>query len=287
MARRFIVNNIVNLIKDLGGNPNKFIGTKSNISFLGKGPKQALLQGQVDIRSIAEAELPIERVISEAETAGGYAVANKLNDIQLQRLEQNLIELKKLYFPEPVANITDLGTGTRDLTAEGLGSLRTRQLFEEHFPGRSKDASTGFKNLSDELAGAEGKLPRGRNPRMTGDENLDYDWVETPKGWVKKPGSEGAFYRFGEKNKEFIDRSFLLNREKIRAKYQGLIDDDLLNNILADNNPQRIAEVLATIDEALLMQGKGMNPESIIQSFRDTWGRKKSASGGLAKILEV
>ena len=73
----------------------------------------------------------------------------------------------------------------------------------------------------------------------------------------------------------------------IRAKYQGLIDDDLLNNILADNNPQRIAEVLATIDEALLMQGRGMGNESIITALRDSWGRKKSASGGLAKILEV
>ena len=117
MARRFIVENIVNLIKGIGGNPNKFMGTKSNISFLGKGPKQSLFQGQVDIRSIAESGLPIERVISEAETAGGYAVANKLNDIQLQRLEQNLIELKKLYAPDPIPNITDLATGTRDLTA--------------------------------------------------------------------------------------------------------------------------------------------------------------------------
>ena len=123
---------------------------------------------------------------------------------------------------------------------------------------------------------------------MTGDENLDYDWVETPKGWVKKAGSEGAFSRFGEKNKEVMDSSFLLNREMIRNKYQGLIDDDLLNKILVDDNPQRIAEILATIDEALLMQNvKGMGPEAIMTALRDSWGRKKSASGGLAKILEV
>jgi len=73
----------------------------------------------------------------------------------------------------------------------------------------------------------------------------------------------------------------------IRAKYQGLIDDKLLNQILADNDPQRIAEVLATIDEALLMQGRGIGPESIMQSLKDSWGRKPNASGGLAKILEV
>ena len=77
-------------------------------------------------------------------------------------------------------------------------------------------------------------------------------------------------------------------RQMIRNKYQGLIDDDLLNKILIDDNPQRIAEVLATIDEALLMQNiKGMGPESIIASFKESWKRKPSASGGLARILEV
>ena len=163
MARRFIIENIVNLIKAIGGNPNKFMGTKTNISFLGKGPKQALLQGQIDIRSIAEAELPIERVISEAETAGGYAVGNKLNDIQLQRLEQNLIELKKLYAPDPVANITDMATRTGDLTQEGLGSLRAGAEGLKRFPeethqfmGRPlKDAD--FAKI-DQLV-AEGKIP--------------------------------------------------------------------------------------------------------------------------------
>ena len=96
MARRLIVNNIVNLIKGIGGNPNKFMGTKSNITFLWKGPKGSLFQGEIDVRGMAEARFPIEQVITEAETAGGYAVANKLNDFQLQRLEKNLIELKKL-----------------------------------------------------------------------------------------------------------------------------------------------------------------------------------------------
>ena len=47
----------------------------------------------------------------------------------------------------------------------------------------------------------------GTKVKMTGDENLDYDWKETPEGWVKVPGSEGAHYRFGEKHKKFIEDS--------------------------------------------------------------------------------
>ena len=49
MARRIIIGEILDLIKGLGGNPNKFMGTKSNITFLGKGPKEALFQGEIDI----------------------------------------------------------------------------------------------------------------------------------------------------------------------------------------------------------------------------------------------
>ena len=94
MARKIIIGEILNLIKGLGGNPNKFMGTKSNINFLGKGPKEALFQGQIDTNLMLESGFPIEGVIREAETAGGYVTAGKLNDLQLQRLKDNLLQLK-------------------------------------------------------------------------------------------------------------------------------------------------------------------------------------------------
>ena len=122
MARRLIIGEILNLIKGIGGNPSKFMGTKTNINFLGKGPQGTLFQGSVDMNALGN--ISKEMVISEAETAGGYATANKLNDLQLQRLKDNLLKIEKVY--NPPANITDLATGTRNLTQEGLGSLRTR-----------------------------------------------------------------------------------------------------------------------------------------------------------------
>ena len=74
-------------------------------------------------------------------------------------------------------------------------------------------------------------------------------------------------------------------KEMIKKKYEGRIDDDLLNKILVDDNQQRIAEVLATIDEALLMQGKGIGPDEIINTFKESWKRKPQASGGVAGML--
>jgi len=162
MARRIIIGEIVNLIKGLGGNPNKFMGTKSNINFLGKGPKEALFQGQIDIDALVNSGFPLERVIGEAETAGGYAVANKLNDLQLQRLKDNLLTLKKVYQPEQIPNVTDMATRTGDLTQEGLGSLRTTQMLEEQRPVMDKAM---------QMAGAESAAMRkaGLDPSKQAD----------------------------------------------------------------------------------------------------------------------
>ena len=172
MARRIIIGEILNLIKGLGGNPQKFMGTKTNINFLGKGPKEALFQGQIDIDGLMRSGFPIERVIGEAETAGGYAVANKLNDLQLQRLKDNLIQLKKVYQPEQIPNVTDMATRTGALTQEGLGSLRTTQLFEEQRP---------LFDQAGKLAAAESAAMRkaGLDPSKQAD---FFKWEEIKKG---------------------------------------------------------------------------------------------------------
>ena len=58
----------------------------------------------------------------------------------------------------------------------------------------------------------------------------------------------------------------------------------MVGNILTDTNQQRIAEVKATMKEALKMQEKGMGTEEIISTFKNM-SRTKNASGGLAGML--
>jgi hypothetical protein len=70
--------------------------------------------------------------------------------------------------------------------------------------------------------------------------------------------------------------------EMIKQKYGKIIDDDLLQKILVDDDPQRKAEVLATIDEALKMQNKGIGPDEIMDIIKNT-PRTKQAKGGLIK----
>jgi hypothetical protein len=69
-------------------------------------------------------------------------------------------------------------------------------------------------------------------------------------------------------------------RFKLKQKYPG-ITDDLLDKILIDDNPQRKAEVLATIDEAFKMMEKGKSTEEIIETFKNT-SRTKNSTGGRA-----
>ncbi len=143
MARKLVIDNILRLIQNIGGNPKNFMGTKSNISFLGKGPNQPLLEGRLDMRVVDA--FPREQIISEAERAGGYVTANKLNDLQLQRLENNLIQLDKAYNPPP--NITDMATRTGGLTDEGLGSLRSKPVsYENPETGETMGIGLGFNN---------------------------------------------------------------------------------------------------------------------------------------------
>ena len=282
MARKIIIGEILNLIKGLGGNPNKFMGTKTNVSFLGKGPQESLFQGAIDIEGMVKSGFPLQRVIAESEKVGGYVTSGKLNDLQLQRLKDNLLQLKQAYKPEQVANITDMATGARDLTQEGLGSLRALQKFpkETHkFMGRplkNKD----FAEI-DQLV-AEGKLPpavdlpqKTHSARATLLRMLD----------VYPSGQEGV----GTTLREIMSPKELKwvleggggaegNPIALIAKYFG---PAVAKNIPVKGTPKVIEEFITKIIRLKDRQGRGVEDPFFSRTEIDF------AGGGLAHILQV
>ena len=70
----------------------------------------------------------------------------------------------------------------------------------------------------------------------------------------------------------------MMERLELKARYPG-ITDDLLDSILIDDNPQRKAEVLATLDEAFAMMRKGKGPDEVLRIIKDM-NRTKQADGG-------
>ena len=127
MARRELVNTIVQLYKRLGGNTNDVLGTKTNVNFLGKGKSPELML-DMDINEEALAILPQSKAVEELTSSVGYAVAGELNDIQANKLLSNMKKMEKVYFPpaEP-KNVVDLATRTEGLDKAGLMSLRAAE----------------------------------------------------------------------------------------------------------------------------------------------------------------
>jgi len=131
MARKQTIDLILKTFRELGGNLNEVMGTRTNINFLGKGRSPELML-DMDINTDALAVLPQSKAVEELTSSVGYAVGNKLNDIQANKLLSNMQKMKNFYMPPASPkNIIDLGsqTGverniTRNLDREGLMSLR-------------------------------------------------------------------------------------------------------------------------------------------------------------------
>jgi len=75
----------------------------------------------------------------------------------------------------------------------------------------------------------------------------------------------------------------MTERMQLKIRYPG-ITDDLIKKIMIDDNPQRKAEVLATLDEAFKMMDKGMSSDEILNIVKNT-PRTKNAGGGLNYLM--
>jgi len=150
MASKNLIDIAMQLAKQLGANTNKFLGQRTNISFLGKGPKDDLLFQQ-DINPEALGAFPLSKLLPQIESSMSYASGGKLNDLQMSKLISNLEKMKEFHFPTQIPNITDMGTGTRNLTQEGLGALRATRKTDDD-----------FRVIKDEI-----DLPEGVDPRDT------------------------------------------------------------------------------------------------------------------------
>ena len=265
MARRFTIEVLMNLAKAIGANPQKFMGTRTNITFLGKGPERnPLFQGLLPGPETSKVLLGPERIkgtISAVNDAMGYASAGKLNSIQTEMLGKNLLGLKDILHPPvlPSASVTPIRSGIRTL--------------------RSNDIGAGPRRYN-ELTGLN-------KPRVVDDRGRTWDF----KSRLPEPGPEAFNKALNQKTgmSRAIARQILQQDTRIKLKPEELfmlregkgepLDlmrkyygnsmlnlDDFLNNVnLQAGNPRDLAtRVLSEVE--------------LIPQF---------ASGGLARILEV
>jgi len=123
----------------LGANTSKFLGTRSNVSFLGSGPKDGMLF-QKEINPESFATLGIEKVLPDIESSLAYAAGGKLDDYQLNRLIKNLKTMDETLNP----------TNVVDMSGVGIDSLRAKSGIGER---QLTEAASDVKSIDDAAAG--------------------------------------------------------------------------------------------------------------------------------------
>jgi len=139
MADPRILSRIIQLGKELGANISNSIGTKSNVNFLGSGPKDGMLF-QKDINPESFLAIGTQKVLPDIEASIGYASGNKLNGFQLEQLEKNLLTMKESLNP---TNVVEMGGG-------GIDSLRAKSGIVER---QATEAASDIKSIDDAAAG--------------------------------------------------------------------------------------------------------------------------------------
>jgi hypothetical protein len=200
MANLFTLRALMALATKIGANSSKFMGTRTNISFLGTGPqKNPLFQAPLKIKNYLQNRG--SSMLDEVNDAMGYLTSGKLNTIQSEILGKNLTGIKNILHPPPLptASVTDI--------APGIAGLRRFPKESHKFFGRPlKDKD--FSEI-DKLV-AEGKLPpagvkgatsigpvKGRSYRYIDEQGKtriqpSKEWSDKAKSVLPGPGI-GAF----------------------------------------------------------------------------------------------
>ena len=98
---------------------------------------------------------------------------------------------------------------------------------------------------------------------------------------------------YADKDKRIIpeglteeDVDFAILKGEFERKYTGIIDDDLMRTIMADDDIQRVKEVIADVEQAAIMRDKGMSSDNIVDTLKQgAKTRKDNASGGLNYLM--
>ena len=276
MVKRFTLGVIMNLAKNIGANPTKLAGTRTNISFLGKGPaKNPLFQNRLaGLENATEANLgKPETLFAAIEDAVGWAKDGKLNGIQTEILGHNLSGINKILNPPvlPSASVTAIRPGI-----EGLRRFHKESHRFFGRPLKGKDFSEIDRMVM------EGKIPdaRGRQWNLRGQETGPERYNRLTGVLDQKTGMSRAIARqiLQQDTRLKLPEEVLISLRTgsrgpdpldLMKRYYGrsmMNFDEFLNNVnLQAGSPRDLAtRVLSEVE--------------LVPQF---------ARGGLARILEV
>ena len=248
MADPRILSRIIQLGKELGANISNSIGTKSNVNFLGSGPKDGMLF-QKDINPESFLAIGTQKVLPDIEASIGYASGNKLDGFQLQQLEKNLLTMKESLNP---TNVVEMGTG-------GIDSLRAKSGLGER---QATEAASDTSSVRKEAVEKYGIPPKRFDEVMNSqfDEKLGDDLLRETAGVSQ------------------ADAAGILKSARVGNPFKTLSKEERVNNLLDDvgMTPQAIdasiasdkAGIMATVEKGDLPGKTASAREFLINSLK-------------------
>jgi hypothetical protein len=246
MASETLIKLALKLGKQLGANTSKFMGTKSNVTFLGSGPKDGMLF-QKSINPESFATIGIEKVLPDIETSLAYATGGKLNDIQMNKLIDNMSIMADMVDPLAAKNVVDasskFGGGLESLQGLGLKNLDNVRSKSGMVERQATDIASGERpiNRSGELTSiADGpgqsgmsyaiknpaSIPEDTSPLMAGIENK----IKNIQGETEAATGIMASVAKGDlPGKTAAAREFLVNTLKVGDDYPTTKLDDVIS----------------------------------------------------------
>jgi len=300
MANLFTLRALMALATKIGANPNKFMGTKTNISFLGTGPqKNPLFQAPLQIENYLQNRGSL--MLDEVNDAMGYLTSGKLNTIQSEILGKNLTGIKNILHPPvlPTASVTAL--------RPGIEGLRRFPKESHKFFGRPlKDKD--FAEI-DRLV-AEGKLPpagvkgatsigpvKGRSYRYIDEQGKtriqpSKEWSDKAKSMLPEPGPGDVKAYMGALDQQTgmsraIARNLLLKDTRLKIEPEDLF-------MLKEGKGEPLDMMKKYYGESMLKYDDFLNQVDITAARPDEFAEMilknvklvpQFAKGGLARIL--
>ena len=274
MVKRFTLETIMNLASKIGANPAKAM-SRSNISFLGKGPmKNPLFQSRLaGLENATQANLgKPETLFAAIEDAVGWAKDGKLNSIQTQILGHNLSGIEKVLHPPPLPT---LPMASVTAIRPGIEGLRRFPKESHKFFGRPlKDKD--FSQIDRMVM--EGKIPDARGRTWT----------------FKTPGTGPEAFNKALDAKtgmsRAISRQILLHDTRLNLKPEELFMLREGKGEPLDLMRKYYGRSMMNLDEFLndaAFRGFTSAAEAAATALKEIELIPQFARGGLARILEI
>ena len=233
--------------------------------------------------------------------------------IELERMGKSVKSMDEILEQSGLFNVTRNPDAPKGISDEQLEQIKKEvdqeKMFEDFDPTDRKPNSMGGLNRTNFATGTKliMAIINAVKKLKPMDAMKEMNEVVAKRGKYKDLSDDEVKKIFDETNDHIFERDvpadeFAVNfddeveklselapkaaeRFKLKQMYPG-IDEDFLTKIIDDPDPQRKAEVLAALDQSMLLMKEGKTGDEVVDILKqEVKGRKPNAKGGLNYLM--